>query len=78
MIYDMENTYYAGNPVRVFDANGQEIRYCLECDTETGRVMQLSINEDGTYEEHNGDIVRVVKKYPAPLLVVPVREEDLQ
>lgn len=69
-IYNVDNTSAIGKPVRVFDANGMELHYCLEVDTTTGRVLQFVTQDGSLVENDEGDLKRQEEYYPAPLLVV--------
>lgn len=60
--YTVDNTSKAGRPVKhVFDANGKEYTYCLECVVETGYILRF---KDRTRTEKETLTV------PAPLKVV--------
>ena len=58
-------------PGRVFDANGEEIKFVIWMDTESGEVVQL--RNDGQVpllNDGRSDVLRDRKTYPAPLTVV--------
>jgi len=44
-VFTIENTSKIGRPVRVFDADGNEIPFCISCDTETGEVERYETDE---------------------------------
>ena len=46
MRFTVENTVRIGYPVRVFDANGDEIRYVLEADDVTGECTVFRTRTD--------------------------------
>jgi len=56
---------------RVFDANGLEWRYVVECDTETGRVVCLKRDGDSFVAE-DGEVVREAHHTAAPLTLIPM------
>ena len=49
MRYTTENTSRIGKPVRVFDANGNELKYCTAADTDTGEVERLQVDANGEF-----------------------------
>ena len=70
MIWDV-NQAEPWKPGRVFDANGQEIKFVVWMDTESGEVVQL--RNDGhvpLLNDDRSDVLRDSKTYPAPLTVV--------
>jgi hypothetical protein len=70
MIWDV-NQAEPWKPGRVFDANGEEIKFVIWMDTESGEVVQL--RNDGQVPLLNdvcSDVLRDRKTYPAPLTVV--------
>lgn len=58
-----ENTSKIGRPVRVFDAIGDEVPYCIFCDTETGAVTRF---------KNEGRLEYISEVRPAPLRVEPI------
>lgn len=72
MIYTLENTVYAGHPVKqVFDANGLEWRDILRMDTETGEITKYVRDTNGQLVEHpdGGEMLKEAVKAAAPLRV---------
>ena len=70
MIWDV-NQAEPWKPGKVFDANGEEIKFVVWMDTESGEVVQL--RNDGRVPLLNNDrsdVLRDRKTYPAPLTVV--------
>jgi hypothetical protein len=70
MIWDV-NQAEPWKPGRVFDANGEEIKFVIWMDTESGEVVQL--RNDGQVpllNDYRSDVPRDRKTYPAPLTVV--------
>ena len=67
MIYNSENTAGAGRPCRVYDADGSEIRYVIECDTKTGAVQRYA-NHGRQFTvdaaSPRGDVVMEIRKTP--------------
>mgnify|MGYP000241490494 CR=1 FL=1 len=63
MKYTLANTIDIDKPQRVFDANGVEIDWVIECDTETGEVCKYKGDLEFTPE---------TRTYPAPLRVEPM------
>ncbi len=58
---------------RVFDAIGNEIRYVIECDTESGYVEKYLQTEGGYIAgEENGGILREKTHYLPPLRIEPL------
>lgn len=58
-------------PRRVFDANGNEILRCVECDTETGRVVRYVLDKSGSLIHTIGNAAQTEEVFrPAPLQVV--------
>jgi len=69
-IYNVKNTFERGRPCRVFDANGEEYHKGMECDTETGRIVQ-QVGKDGQPVITNDDrLVFETVMAPAPLQIV--------
>ena len=69
MILTVEDTAEAGKRCRIFDAEGQEIVYAFQADTETGIVGQFVLDDNGN-PMHNGfEALREVKTYKAPLRI---------
>lgn len=68
MLLTLENT--RGHPCRIIDATGEEVRYCVEADTVSGRVVVLQRDADGVFMISDGEGVRQVRVVPAPLRVV--------
>ena len=73
-IYTVENVKGYGKYARVFDADGIELFYVVECNTESGEVIQLArTKDDRDFEFEQGDcteLLRVRKIHPAPLSVI--------
>lgn len=70
MIWDV-NQAEPWKPGRVFDANGEEIKFVIWMDTESGEVVQL--RNDGQVpllNDDRSDVLRDRKTHPAPLTVV--------
>ena len=58
-----------GVPCAVYDATGKEVLHCVACDTETGEVECLVVDDKGNYII-DGSVARTVKETrPAPLRV---------
>lgn len=47
MILTTKDTAEAGKPIRIFDADGNEIRLCTRCDTETGECEVFETDKGG-------------------------------
>lgn len=60
-------------PSKVYDANGHEIEFVYEGDTETGVCICLSVMPDGGFDVdyENGRAVRKVIIAPPPLRLEP-------
>lgn len=70
MIWDV-NQAEPWKPGRVFDANGEEIKFVIWMDTESGEVVQLRNDGQVPLLNHDrSDVLRDRKTYPAPLTVV--------
>lgn len=69
MIYNVENTAAIGKPCTVYDANGVEVPWCVECNTETGEVTQFLCDEKGPVIK-DGEIVLQKNVHPHPLELV--------
>ncbi len=69
MKYNTKNTIDINKPIVVYDANGSEIKYCIECDTETGQASQLKVRPDGSMITINEEPVISEGTFPAPLRV---------
>lgn len=73
-IYTVENVIGYGKRARVFDADGIEYFYVVECNTESGEVIQLARTKDDKdfVFEPGGctDLLRIRKTHPAPLSVI--------
>lgn len=67
MIYDVENTAKVGKPCRVVDANGQDVRFVVSCDTETGDVLRLKHDGESFVIGADGDVETISERVPAPL-----------
>ena len=52
MILNIENTSGAGKPVRVFDANGNEVAFLVSANTETGEVERYKLDSSGELVFH--------------------------
>lgn len=64
----------ANGLIRVYDANGVELKRLLRCVVETGECLQLATEADGSLmlDYDKNEIVRKVAWYPAPLRVEKV------
>lgn len=70
MKLNLANTSKVGKPCRIFDATGEEVLYCIECDTETGEVEQLAHGRNGFVLTNFGtEVERIKATRPAPLTV---------
>ena len=71
-VYTVENTSKQGQPVMVLDGDGCEIPYCVEADTESGRIVRLAKDDDGRWilNEDRTEILRREMYVKAPLCVV--------
>ena len=72
MIYTRENTFDVGRPVEsVTDANGLPYDWCVECDTETGRIVKIAMAFGGKIilGGIKGMYKRETVMVPSPLLV---------
>lgn len=68
MVATIENSA----PCRVFDSNGLEWNYVVECDTETGRVVCLKRESDSFVIDYfKGEAVRETHYTAAPLTLIP-------
>ncbi|HWL09547.1 MAG TPA: hypothetical protein VNQ76_14150 [Planctomicrobium sp.] len=72
MILTVENTSAIGQPVQILDANGQEVKKCLECHTESGWVRRFALHEDGRIRTENRAPVVIGEYVPTPLQVIPL------
>jgi len=73
MIYTVENTSKAGRPVKfILDANGNKIEgFNVECDTETGEVVQHMTDEKGVLIlDRSGNFVMRRMIFQKPLQVI--------
>ena len=69
MIWDV-NQPEPWKPAKVFDANGEEIKFVVWMDTESGEVVQLRTDgEVPLLNDDRSDVLRDRKTYPAPLTV---------
>lgn len=59
-------------PCLLFDAEGNEVMYCIWADTETGEVIQY-VRKDGKFVIENNEVVKVTNVLPAPLRVEPIK-----
>jgi hypothetical protein len=79
MIWTVENTVDRGNPVRVFDANGEEIHFCLRADDQTGECVIFrndpQIPGRFVFTRDRTDFVRRRIICKAPLRVIPDRPD---
>ena len=71
MKYCTATTADKGKPIRVYDATGAEVHYCVSCDTETGDVEVYALDTLGrVLVDHTIQEPTVIaKKLPAPLRV---------
>ncbi len=46
-VFDVSNTSEIGRPANVFDANGLEWPFVINCDTESGRIEKFVADEYG-------------------------------
>jgi hypothetical protein len=72
MIYDLDNTIFAGRPVkRVIDANGLEWTRTMEIDTETGRIVRQKTDEEcrAIIDWEKGEVVLEEVYTAAPIRV---------
>lgn len=73
-VYTVENVKGYGKHARVFDADGIEHFYVIECNTESGEVIQFArTKDDKGFEFEQGDctdLLRIRKTHPAPLSVI--------
>lgn len=58
-------------PCLLFDADGNEVRYAIWADTETGEVIQY-VRKDDKFVIENNEVVKVKNVLPAPLRVEPI------
>lgn len=72
MLYNIENTIGINKPVRVFDADGQEYEHAVECDTESGEIIQQRFNP-----RFRIDPEYVTIYAPAPLTVIPKKYDKV-
>lgn len=79
MIYNLENTVEIGKPIIVYDANGMEIPFVIECNTETGLVRHLKANSNGEFmiDHEREEPMTCEVTYPAPLRVEPAPTEEV-
>jgi len=70
MILTAENTSEAGKPCMLFDADGQQIEYVFQADTETGLVGQYVRDENGRLQDDGQDMMREFVHYKPPLSVM--------
>lgn len=78
MIWDVRTDFTNGQPAKLLDANGAEIKYARWFDTQTGVAVTLRRNPADTAFVICGDGMSVIedtKTYPAPLRVVPIQQE---
>lgn len=69
MILTLENTIGVGKRCKVFDAHGNHIEKVVWADTESGKVQQYALDEDGKYIVKGVIAERRWATYPAPLRV---------
>ena len=73
MLLNVDNTSRIGKPVRIFDADGQEVKRVVECDTTTGHVVRFMTAAGQLVRTPDGnDIQRLTENRPAPLRVEPL------
>lgn len=65
----LQNTANIGKPCKLFDANGNEIPYPIECDTETGVCVHYCLDEKGAFIVDENYIRRAMTVFPAPIQV---------
>ena len=68
-ILTVENTAGIGMPVRIFDADGNEIKDCVYADTETGFCGIIQRSSSGELVVDCGELVRAGVDFKSPLQV---------
>lgn len=77
MLLTVDNTSRIGKPVRIFDADGQEVKQVVECDTTTGHVVRFRTEGGKIAGPPNGTAIqRVTENRPAPLRVEPITTQE--
>lgn len=70
MIYTLDNIVRIGRRVdRIVDANGLEWTKCIECDTETGRILRFKTDERGMVMANHDEAMQEEIKAASPLIV---------
>lgn len=70
MLLTLKNTRQAGIQVKLFDGTGEEIKYAIECDTETGRCVCLARDEAwNEFLHHDGEVLTVTETRSLPIRV---------
>ncbi|HHX8487646.1 hypothetical protein [Vibrio sp. 11-4(1)] len=64
MIYTPDNTSKVGNPVSVFDGNGNEIKHVIMADTWTEEVTTIEVNTIGEPLLENDKLKTITMRYP--------------
>ncbi len=64
MIYTADNTSRVGNPVSVFDADGNEIKHVIMADTWTGEVTTIEMDSNGEPLVENNKLKTITTRYP--------------
>jgi hypothetical protein len=79
MKWDVRTDFTNGQPAKLLDAGGAEIKYARWFDTQTGVAVTLRRNTADTSfvvcDDDEMSVVEDTKTYPAPLRVVPIQQE---
>jgi len=78
MKLNLENTVAIGKRCAIYDAEGEEVKSCVEADTETGWIKRHKINPE-TGEliiSHHGWIAIITERRPVPLRVEWLNKTD--
>ena len=78
-IYTIENTAGIGKPCKMFDANGVELLYVIEADTETGHIKRRIKDRRGNFilAPSGEESLVVLEAHPPPLRVEWINQERI-